>query len=298
MYKVTVLFFITSLLVLSSCAISSGRFTKAKYNTNIYKGQRGKTKVSIVNKQKAELEKKHIENLEQAERAYKILEEQRSRFNSIDRTEQVSEIDLMLTSLTQEIESWLDELKDLNAYSQQGFEDGLKLGVKLNDLLYKKIIPMGMLIENNKVVNNVRADTDFKTGSYTLSKNGKNTVQKIVDEIIVDVLSWQKYLDHHNEAVFKTGKFKTKIIINGYADLQGSSSNNLELSEKRAESVETEIRAKLDLISEKYNLYFDIDAIGLGETVPPGVIPNGKNDDSARRITTIICVTGPSLLIR
>ena len=90
-------------MVLSSCAISSGRFTKAKYNTNIYKGQRGKTKVSIVNKQKAELEKKHIENLEQAERAYKILEEQRSRFNSIDRTEQVSEIDLMLTSLTQEI---------------------------------------------------------------------------------------------------------------------------------------------------------------------------------------------------
>lgn len=284
--------------MLNSCAVSSGRFTKAKYNTNIYKSQRGKTKVTIVNKQKAELEKKHIENLEQAEKAYKILEEQRNRFNSIDRSERVSEIDLMLTTLTQEIEFLLDEFKDLNVYSQQGFEDGLKLGVKLNDLLYKKIIPMGMLIENNKVVNNVRADTDFKTGSYSLSKNGKNTVQKIVDEIMEDVLTWQKYLDHHNEAVFKTGKFKTKIIINGYADLQGSSSNNLELSEKRASSVEAELRAKLDLISAKYNLFFDVEAIGLGETVPPGVVPNGKNDDSARRITTIVCVTGPSLLLK
>ena len=40
------------------------------------------------------------------------------------------------------------------------------------------------------------------------------------------------------------------------------------------------------------------EAIGLGETVPPGVIPNGKDDDPARKVTTIICVTGPSLLIK
>ena len=40
------------------------------------------------------------------------------------------------------------------------------------------------------------------------------------------------------------------------------------------------------------------EAIGLGETVPPGVISNGKDDDPSRRITTIICVTGSSLLIK
>ena len=40
------------------------------------------------------------------------------------------------------------------------------------------------------------------------------------------------------------------------------------------------------------------EAIGLGETVPPGVIPNGKDDDPSRRITSIICVTGSSLLIK
>ena len=40
------------------------------------------------------------------------------------------------------------------------------------------------------------------------------------------------------------------------------------------------------------------EAVGLGETVPPGVISNGKDDDPSRRITTIICVTGPSLLIK
>jgi outer membrane protein OmpA-like peptidoglycan-associated protein len=285
-------------LILSSCATSGKTFTKARYKTNVYKGERGKTAVTVLNKKKAELEKKHIENLEQAERAFKILEEQKARFNSIDRSEQVSELDAMLINLTNEINDLLEQMKSIDPYSDSGFETGLKLGVQLNDLLYKRIIPMGMLIEENKVVNSVRADTDFKTGSYTLSKNGKSTIDNLVNEIIKDVEAWQKYLDHHNEAVFKTGKFKTKIIINGYADLQGSSSSNQTLSEKRAKSVEDEIRGKLDAISAKYNLFFDIDATGLGETVPPGVTPNGKNDDPARRITTIICVTGPSLLIK
>jgi outer membrane protein OmpA-like peptidoglycan-associated protein len=285
-------------LVFSSCATSGKKFTKARYKTNVYKGERGKTTVNVLNKRKAELEKKHIENLEQAERAFKILEEQKIRFNSIDRSEQVSELDLMLDKLTIEINDLLEQMKSIDPYSETGFETGLKLGVQLNDLLYKKIIPMGMLIEENKVVNSIRADADFKTGSYTLSKNGKLTVENLVKEIIKDVEAWQKYLDHHNEAVFKEGKFKSKIIINGYADLQGSSSTNLTLSDNRAKSVEEELRNKLDVISSKYNLYFDIEATGLGETVPPGVIPNGKEDDPARRITTIIAVTGPSLLLK
>jgi outer membrane protein OmpA-like peptidoglycan-associated protein len=204
----------------------------------------------------------------------------------------------MLDKLTIEINDLLEQMKSIDPYSETGFETGLKLGVQLNDLLYKKIIPMGMLIEENKVVNSIRADADFKTGSYTLSKNGKLTVENLVKEIIKDVEAWQKYLDHHNEAVFKEGKFKSKIIINGYADLQGSSSTNLTLSDNRAKSVEEELRNKLDVISSKYNLYFDIEATGLGETVPPGVIPNGKEDDPARRITTIIAVTGPSLLLK
>ena len=259
---------------------------------------RGFKKVNIMNQEKAKLEKNHIENLEQAERAFKELENLRLRFNSIDKTDQVSEIDLMLRTLTQEIQALLRELKNIDAYSQEGFQEGLNIGIKLNDLLYKKIIPLGMMIEENKEVDKVRADTDFKTASYTLSLNGKQSIQKIVDEIAADVVKWRKYLDHHNEAIFKTEKFITKIVIHGFADLQGDSKNNLELSDKRAESVETEIRSKLEMISEKYNLYFDIEAIGLGEAIPPGVIPNGKDDDPSRRVTTIICVTGPSLLIK
>ena len=290
--------FVGLTLILSSCATSGKTFTKARYNKNIYKGERGKTAVTALNKKKAELEKKYIENLEQVERAFKILEDQKALFSSIDRSEQVSDLDLMLNNLSKEIDGLLEQMKSIDPYSQSGFEKGLTLGVQLNDLLYKKIIPVGMLIEENKKVNNVRSDTDFKTGSYTLSKNGTYTIDRLVNEITKDVEAWQKYLDHHNEAVFKTGKFKTKIIINGYADLQGISTNNQTLSEKRAKSVEDEIRSQLEAISEKYNLYFDIDANGLGETVPPGITPNGKNDDPARRITTIICVTGPSLLIK
>ena len=298
MFNVLIFFLISSILVLSSCAVRSGHFTKPIFRTNIYNGDRGIKNVNIINQKKAELEKKHIENLEQAEKAFKELQNLRLSFNSIDKTNQVSEIDLMLNSITEEISLLISELKRLDAYSQEGFQEGLKIGVKLNDLLYKKVIPLGMMIEENKEVEKVRADTDFKTGSYTLSLNGKQSVQKIVDEIVADVMKWRKYLDHHNEEIFKTEKFKTKIVIHGFADLQGDSKNNLELSEKRAESVETEIRSKLESISEKYNLYFDIEAVGLGETVPPGVIPNGKDDDPARRITTIICVTGPSLLIK
>jgi outer membrane protein OmpA-like peptidoglycan-associated protein len=298
MAKFYFLLFLGITLVLSSCATSGKTFTKARYKTNVYKGESGKTSVNILNKKKAELEKKHIENLEQAERAFKILEEQKTRFNSIDRSEQVAELDLILNDLTNEINVILEQIKSIDPYSESGFEMGLKLGVQLNDLLYKKIIPMGMLIEENKVVKSVRADADFKTGSYVLSKNDKSTIDNLVSQIIKDIESWQKYLDHHNEAIFKSGKFKSKIIVNGYADLQGSSSNNQTLSEKRAKIVEDELRSKLNEISAKYNLFFDIDSSGLGETVPPGVTPNGKNDDPARRITTIVCVTGPSLLIK
>jgi hypothetical protein len=70
------------------------------------------------------------------------------------------------------------------------------------------------------------------------------------------------------------------------------------LSKKRANTVEDELRKKISIIENQHNIYLDIKPFGLGETVPPGVTPNGKKNDSARRVVTIVCVTGPSLLIK
>jgi outer membrane protein OmpA-like peptidoglycan-associated protein len=305
MFKYLALFSLASLLLLNSCATTVG-FSKKRgfdvekgpiYKGNKLNGKEGNRKVTQFNYNKSEREKAYIANLELIELAKNSLEDFRIKFNQFDNSQKIESVDSLLISINQELEDLIKEFENLNLYTAEGYKMGLLIGVKINDLKTKKIIPVGMMIKS-MTINTVKADTDFSTGSSKLSKNGIKTIQKVVDNIITELDNWNIYLKDHNENVFNQEKFVVKILVNGYADMQGATDYNQKLSEDRAYNVYLELNRLLKEISSKYNLNINIVPKGYGETVPPGVTPNGKNDDPARRITTIICVTGPSLLIK
>jgi outer membrane protein OmpA-like peptidoglycan-associated protein len=299
-------FFIGVFLLLTSCN-STRLFSKKRgfdvekgpvYKGNKYKDKEGSKKVTSFNYQKSKWEQEHIERLKLIEDMRYNLEEMTRSLKEKDTSEKITEVDYLLISLNKEIEDLSQRLSNIDIYTAEGYEEGLKIGVKLNDLYFNRVTPANTLIKKMSV-NNIKTDTDFSTGDHELSLNGKNTIDIIVSGIIREINNWNEYLGNHNEKIFNQDKIIVKIKVNGYADMQGDENSNQKLSVKRAKSVEAELRKKLKLINDKYNIYLDIKSIGLGETsIPPGVIPNGKKNDPARRVVTIVCVTGPSLLIK
>ena len=111
-------------------------------------------------------------------------------------------------------------------------------------------------------------------------------------------------MNHHNENIFSNSEFKSIILVNGYADLQGSTDektrqkSNLELSEKRAKAVADELQLQLATLKEKYHLSFEIDSKGRGEEIPGDHVETSKKGESAaRRISSISLVVGPKILL-
>jgi outer membrane protein OmpA-like peptidoglycan-associated protein len=300
----TILFAV--ILVASSCA-STGGFSKRrgfdiekgpKYKGNKYNNKEGKTPVTILNNKRSKWEREHIAHLELIEKTKQDLAYFRQKFDELDSSQKINQVNNLLIALNSEIDYLYEKLNSIDIYTTEGYEEGLKLSAQLNDLIYQRIMPAGTIIKK-MTIRNINADTDFSTGSSKLSPNGINTIEKVVNDIIIEINNWKEYLDNHNEKIFNQDKIILKINVNGYADMQGGKDYNQKLSEDRAKSVEEELNKKLKLISDKYNINFKIDPKGWGETsIPPGVIPNGKKNDPARRVVTIVCVTGPSLLIK
>ena len=81
--------------MLFSCK-DSGVLVKPKYSTTVFRGQRGETEVNAFNRKQAEREKSLAEEIEKAEQAVRMLEEQKKMFYSIDSTERIKEIDVQL----------------------------------------------------------------------------------------------------------------------------------------------------------------------------------------------------------
>lgn len=306
MFKYLALFSLAFLLLLNSCATTGG-FSKKRgfdvekgpiYKGNKHNGKEGKTKVNILNSKKSKWEKAHIEHLELIEKTKQDLAYFRQKFDELDSSQKINQVNELLNSLNKEIELLYEKLNSIDIYTTEGYEEGLKLSAQLNDLIYQRIMPTGTIIKK-MTIRNINADTDFSTGSSKLSQNGINTIEKVVSEILQEINNWKNYLDNHNEKIFNQDKIILKINVNGYADMQGAKDYNQKLSEDRANSVEVELNKQLKLISDKYNISFKIEPKGWGETsIPPGVTPNGKKNDPARRVVTIVCVTGPSLLIK
>ena len=138
------------LLFFFTACKDSGLLIKPKYTTTIFHGQRGETKVNAINRKQAEREKSLADEIEKAEKAMAMLEEQKKMFYSIDSAQRVKEIDSQLQRLLLRSQEIINELNQTNPYTSEGHVKTLSLAKELNDLLYQYVVPMGTLIAANK----------------------------------------------------------------------------------------------------------------------------------------------------
>jgi outer membrane protein OmpA-like peptidoglycan-associated protein len=303
---------ITISLVITSCSNSKGfgkrryttnSYSKPKYKTTVYKGERGDKNVTIFNKKQAAREKAFVETLEKAEKALKLIEDQKKMYAKIDSTEKIKQIDEQLQKSFIKSQEIITNLNAINPNTAAGHQQALTLASELNDLLYSQVFPMGELINANKNIIRIGADISFKTGSFELTEEGKKEISKLIDSIQIEIEGWKKYMNHHNERIFKNDEFRTIVLINGYSDKQGTGANearkkiNLELSESRAKAVAAEFEKQLNGIKSKFKLDFEITFVGQGENLPPSYVDTGKKADPDRRVSSISLVVGPKILL-
>ncbi len=282
---------------------TTSSYSKPKYKTTTYKGQKGTKNVTIFNKKQAKREKDFVEALEKAERALKLAENQKNAFSKLDSTEKVQILEDKLKQSFLKTQELITNLNNVNPYTAAGHQQALTLASELNDLLYSQILPLGELVGSNMEITRLGADISFKTGSAVLSEVGVKEITKLIDSIIVDINKWKKYTDHHNQNIFKIGEYRTIIVINGYSDKQGTGTKNereklnKELSENRAKAVAAEFEKQLEAFKTKYKLDYQISFVGHGENLPPSYIDTGNKVDEKRRVSSISLVVGPKILL-
>lgn len=291
MKNFTTIFLFLILTIMLSCNTSK-QFTKARYNIN-----NGSKKVNVINKRKAEWETQYLKTDSLYNSTKVLLAQQKLALSSIESAHKSSGLEKARDVSEEQINLLYEQLKQVNPYSQDGHKKSLEILTQINDLIYNRIIPIGTLIVKNKQIKELQGDFSFKTGSSKLSESGINEIKKQLDQLENDIYEWKGYLNNHNERIFEKDRFKLTVIIEGYADKQGSDKQNLKLSSERAESVRNEFVKQINLLATKHKLLFDVNFEGKGELLPPGVIDNGKEVDSNRRICRIISVVGPSRFV-
>ena len=80
------------------------------------------------------------------------------------------------------------------------------------------------MIASNKEVRKIGGDISFDAGSSVLNKAGKKEISKLVGSMDKDLEMWSEYLKDHNADVFNDSIYRLMIVVNGYADEQGSGS--------------------------------------------------------------------------
>jgi outer membrane protein OmpA-like peptidoglycan-associated protein len=284
-------------------ACSPKSLKKPVYNTTVFRGERGKKEVNAYNKNKAQREKDMAEAIEKADAAKRAIENQKKELASIDSTQRISSIDVKLQAVFKRTQEIINELNSVSPYSSKGHEKALKLSAELNDLMHNQINPLAKIIESNKEVVRLGSDITFETGSANLTKEGKKQVSALVQKIEKDILNWKSYLNHHNENIFSNTDFRTILVVNGYADTQGSKNEeerkefNKKLSNDRAATVAKEFELQMKTIKEKYKVTVELEINGRGEDTPPNYKPGKKQDDGSRRICNINLVVGPKMLM-
>lgn len=293
-------------LMISSCG-NVDSFSKKKYNIKtsriseidkkpIYIDNGGEKKTNFLNKRRVEKERNLI-NLIQLEKTYlaakEILAKQGGDISKIPSTHRISKVEQKRLECENKINLLYEELKLINPNTKEGYKRSLEMQVEINDLFANSIQPLEMIISKNIEVKELQGDFSFKSGSYKLTDSGQKDIELFIQSIENDIIGWTKYVNNYNQQIFSNEVFKLMVVIDGYADKQGSDESNLILSEKRAEEVKNYFEKMLIPLSKKYKVIFDLDAYGKGETLPPGIEDNGKETDVRRRICRIMSVVGP-----
>ncbi len=291
------------IFMFTSCATNNS-LRKPIFNTTTYKGQTGEKEVTNINKNRASREKDLFLAMEKADAAKRIVEQQQAEMNSIDSTERVDDIEMALVKIYERTEVIIAELNTTSPYSMNGHERTLELAKELNNLLQNYIEPLKKMIASNKEVRKIGGDISFDAGSSVLNKAGKKEISKLVGSMDKDLEMWSEYLKDHNADVFNDSIYRLMIVVNGYADEQGSGSEsdrknkNKILSEKRAQSVANELMKQFNAYKTKMDLIIDVEINGRGETLPPNLEKSqAQKNNPERRISRVSMVLGPKILL-
>jgi len=294
---------VSIIFIICSCATNNS-LRKPVFKTTTYKGQTGEKEVTKSNKNRAEREKALFLALEKADAAQRIVEQQKAEMDKIDTTERVEDIELALVKIYERTEDIIAELNKTSPYSLNGHKKTLELAAELNNLLQNYIEPLKKMIESNKEVRKIGGDISFEAGSSDLNKSGRREVSKLVKSMQDDKIMWDKYLLDHNTNIFNDSIFKLMIVINGYADEQGSSDENVRkeqnklLSEKRAQAVSDELMRQFKAQKSNTEIIVDIEINGRGEMLPPEInAAQAKKNSAERRISRVSMVLGPKILL-
>ena len=295
--------FVSIIFLIYSCA-TNNNLRKPVFKTTTYKGQTGEKEVTKSNKNRAEREKALFLALEKADAAQRIVEQQKAEMDKIDTTERVEDIELALVKIYERTEDIIAELNKTSPYSLNGHKKTLELAAELNNLLQNYIEPLKKMIESNKEVRKIGGDISFEAGSSDLNKSGRKEVSKLVKSMQDDKIMWDKYLLDHNTNIFNDSIFKLMIVINGYADEQGSNDENVRkeqnklLSEKRAQAVSDELMRQFKAQKSNTEIIVDIEINGRGEMLPPEInAAQAKKNSAERRISRVSMVLGPKILL-
>lgn len=283
-------------LLLLQCALySNAQSSLAPCDKKpLFKENGGKRITTFLNRGKVKREKIYIEICEALKGLTKIPD-----IKSIDPS---SSVDTTLLKSIAVSNKMLVELSErasaISPKNVKEFEELLGILQQIRELKCKRIDPIVQFLKKN--TNKLYSDVSFRVGASEISQNGRTELGKLVQKMQSDIKEWRNYVSDCNERVFENDLFILVIDISGYADQQGTSANNLLLSEERAKAVKVEITKQLNLVikSNNVNLIFDkIQTKGQGEALPPGVIQKGE-DDPARRVCLITSIVGPSLILK
>ena len=291
------------IFLISSCATNNS-LRKPVFETTTYKGQTGDKEVTNANKNRADREKALFLAMEKADAAQRIVEQQKQEMDKIDTTERVEDIEIALVKIYQRTEEIITELNETSPYSMNGHKKTLELAEELNNLLQNYIEPLKKMIESNKEVRKIGGDISFEAGSADLKNSGRKEISKLVSFIQDDKEMWDNYLLDHNSNVFNDSIFKLMIVINGYADEQGTGNENERkeknklLSEKRAQAVSDELMKQFKAQKNNVELIIDVEINGRGEMLPPEINETqAKKNSPERRISRVSMVIGPKILL-
>lgn len=283
----------TILVLLYSC--QSGRYAikpieNGKYSRPTYKANGGEKPTTIFNKRKVDNEARNMA-------LYAALTNTLGPGPTFTTGTIVdTEIEKVRVGIQKEIDELFNKLNAIDPLRNKDHEKYLEITTQLNDLIYKKIKPYQAF--KKKTIIKIESGISFNTGKSTLKTAGYDELISIIRNIELDILKWKEYVDDHNQKIFENDNYKLTVHIAGYADKQGNSADNLNLSKERAFSIKAAFFEELKKLSLKYNIDPHIDDEGKGEELPPGVIDNGKDNDERRRICLISSVIGPISLLK
>lgn len=301
---------ILSVILLNSCDNPKSIFKTKKYDAADaktkfpkYKDNGGEIKTNLINKGKVEKEAEYIKLKKIADDLINNAIVKTTPINTIEKNTVIEGLTNTVEVIMLELNSLYEELKNTDPNTKDGLKKTKELLQKIITHMDKKVNPISIVIAENSKMTELKSDVAFETGSSKLKEKGSEEITKQVAEIEKKIIEWRQYIDNNKIKIFENDLYKLKIIINGYADTQGSSNiserkkDNLELSRNRAESVKNEFKKQLDILVEKHKLITDIEYHGKGEELPPNVIDNGLKNNPYRRVCLIISVVSPSSLL-